>query len=64
MAVRKKNAELRVTGAKYPIKINGRKTSVCIDSGSPISIFTIGESAKTLGAVDIKFQENEPKDVL
>ena len=65
MAVRKKkNAELRVTGAKYPIKVNGRKTSVWVDSGSPISILTIGEPAKKLGAADIKLQENKPKDLV
>ena len=47
MAVRaKKNADLHVAGAKLPTKINGRKTSVGIDSGPPISIFTIGELRK------------------
>ena len=44
MAVRTKNhTELRVTEAKLPITINGRKTSVWIDSGSPISITAINE---------------------
>ena len=43
MAVRTKNqTELRVAEAKFLIRINGQKTSVWIDSGSPISKFTRG----------------------
>ena len=37
-----------------PIKINGKSTRVWIDSGSTISIFTIGELRRTLGASGIK----------
>ena len=63
MAVRaKKNAEFCVAGAKHPIKINGQKTSVWIDSGLPITNFTIGELRKTIGAAGIKLQEVDPKD--
>ena len=50
-------------GAKVPIKINGCKTSIWIDSASPISIFPIGEIRKTLHATCIKLQEIEPKDL-
>ena len=50
MSIRSKNrTALKAAGAKLPIAINGRKTSVWIDSGSPRSIFTIGELRKTLG---------------
>ena len=63
MAIRsKKNAELKVVGAKLSIKINGRKTTVWIDSGSLISLFTIGELRKTLGAAGINLQEVGSKD--
>ena len=49
MSIRSKNrTELKVAGAKLPIAINGKKTSVWIDSGSPMSIFTIGELRRTI----------------
>ena len=51
-----------MAGVKIPIEINGRKTSMWFDSGSPISIFTLGEFRKTLDAAGIKLQVVEPKD--
>ena len=39
----KKITELKTAGAQLPIRINGRASRVWIKSGSPISIFTIGE---------------------
>ena len=43
MAIKRKRVtELKVAGAQLPIKVNGKPTRVWIDSGSPISIFTIG----------------------
>ena len=55
MAIKhKRSTELKITGAQLPIKINGKSTRVWIDSGSPISIFTIGELRRTLGASGIK----------
>ena len=63
LAVRAKNrTELRVAEAKLPITINGRKTSVWIDSGSPISIFTNIELRRLLGAAGMRMQEVEPQD--
>ena len=58
MSIRSKNrTELRVAGAKLPIAIYGKKTSVWIDSGSPISIFRIGELKKTLSAAGTNLRE-------
>ena len=55
MAVRhKKFTELKVAGAQLPIRLNGKASRVWIDSGSPISIFTIGELRRTLGASRLK----------
>ena len=55
MAVRSKtHTELRVAEAKLPIMINGQKTSVWLDSVSPVSIFTVYELRKTLGAAGMK----------
>ena len=45
MAIKQKRVrELKVDGAQLPIKLNGKSTRVWIDSGSPISIFTIEEN--------------------
>ena len=55
LAVRlKKFTELKIAGAQLPIRINGRASRVWIDSGSPVSIFTIGELRRTLGASALK----------
>ena len=55
MAIKhKRSTELKIAGAQLPIKVNGKSTRVWIDSGSPISIFTIGELRRTLGASGIK----------
>ena len=55
MAIKHKRfTELKVTGAQLPIRINGKSARVWIDSGSPLSIFTIGELRRTLGASGIK----------
>ena len=55
MAIKHKRfTELKSAGAQLPIKINGISFRVWIDSGSPISIFTIGELRRTLGASNLK----------
>ena len=54
--------ELRVAGAKLPNAINGMITSVWIGSGSPISIFTIGELRRTLGSNGVHLSELAPED--
>ena len=59
---RKEEEELRVAGAKLALKINGKATQAWIDSGSPISIFTIGELKRTLGACNVQLKPLDPKD--
>ena len=54
--------ELKVAGAKMPIAINGKKTSVWVDSGSPKSIFTIEELRRTLGTSGVHLKELAPED--
>ena len=64
MAIRHKRfTELKVAGAQLPIKVNGKSTRVWIDSGSPISIFTIGELRKTLGASGVKLDTLSEEDI-
>ena len=63
MAIKsRKETELKVAGARLPIKINGRQTNVWIDSGSPISIFTVGELKRTLGTAGVNVKEPAPED--
>ena len=59
---RKEETELRVAGAKLALKINGKATQAWIDSGSPISIFTIGELKRTLGTANVQLKPLNPKD--
>ena len=46
--------ELEIAGAQLPIRINGEAARNGIDSGSPISIFIIGEIKPALGASILK----------
>ena len=63
MSIRSKNErELRVAGFKLPMAINGKKTRVWIDSASPISILTIEELKRTLGAAGVNLCDLTPKD--
>ena len=39
-----------------PIGIRGKAARVWIDNGSPITIFTVGELKKTLGASNMKLE--------
>ena len=55
MAVRHKNfTELKIAGAQLPICINGKASRVWLNGGSLISLFTIGELKRTLGALSLK----------
>ena len=63
MAIKHKRVtELKVAGAQLPIKVNGKSIRVGIDSGSPISIFTIGELRKTLGTSEVKLDHLTEED--
>ena len=63
MAIRsRRETELKVAGARLPIKVNGKQPNVWIDSGSPISIFTIGELKPTLGTAGVKVKAPAPAD--
>ena len=63
MAIRsRRETELKVAGARLPIKVNGKQPNVWIDSGSPISIFTVGELKPTLGTAGVKVKAPAPAD--
>ena len=58
----RKETELKVDGARLPIKINGRQTNVWIDNGSPISTFTVGELKRTLDTAGVNVKAPIPGD--
>ena len=63
MAIKsRKKTQLKVAGARLPIKINGVHTNVWINSGSPISIFTVGELKRTLGTAGENVKAPAPED--
>ena len=63
MAIKsRKETELKVAGARLPINVNEKQTNVWIDSGSTISIFTIGELKRTLGTVGVNVKAAAPED--
>ena len=63
MAIKsRRETELKVAGARLPIKINGKQTNVWIDSGSPISISTVGELKRTLDTAGVNVKAPAPED--
>ena len=63
MAIKsRRETELKVAGFRLPIKVNGNQTNVWIDSGSPISIFTIAELKRTLGTADVNVKAPAPEE--
>ena len=58
----RKATELKVAGAHLSVKINGRATRVWIDSGCPISNFTVGELRSTRVAQNVKLESLTPED--
>ena len=63
MAIKsRRETELKLAGARLPIKVNGKQTNAWIDSGSPISLFTIGELKRTLGTAGVNVKAPAPED--
>ena len=52
---RKKNeTELKIPGARVQVKVSGKKMWLWIDSGSPVTIFSINDLKTTLGKATVK----------
>ena len=63
MAIKNKRfTELKDARAQLPIRTIGKSTRVSIDSGSPISSFTIGELIRFLGASGVKLDALSNED--
>ena len=57
---RKRNeTELKLPGARVQVEISGKKMWLWIDSGSPVTIFSINELKETLGKANIQLQPSK-----
>ena len=63
MAIRrKKETVFKVAGPKLKIYINGHPMNIWIDSGSPISIFTLEDLRRTVGRAGINLKRDDTDD--
>ena len=57
---RKKNeTELKIPGARVQVEVSGKKMWLWIDSGSPVTIFSITDLQTTLGKANIQLQPSK-----
>ena len=57
---RKKNeTELKIPGARVQVEVSGKKMWLWIDSGSPVTIFSINDLKTTLGKPNIQLQPSK-----
>ena len=57
---RKKNqTELKIHGARVQVEVSGKKMWLWIDSGSPVTIFSINDLKTTLGKANIQLQPSK-----
>ena len=57
---RKKNlTELKITGARVQVEVSGKKMGLWIDSGSPVTIFSMTDLKPTLGKANIQLQPSK-----
>ena len=57
---RKKNVtELKIPGARVQVAVSGKKMWLWIDSGSPVTIFSMTDLKRTLGKANIQLQPSK-----
>ena len=57
---RKKNeTELKIPGARVQVELSGKKMWLWIDSGSPVTIFSMNDLKTTLGKANIQLQPSK-----
>ena len=61
MSIRKKRneTELKLLGARVQVEVSGKKMWLWIDSGSPVTIFSINDLKVTLGKANIQLQPSK-----
>ena len=59
-SIKKKNVtELKIPGARVQVEVLGRKMWLWVDSGSPVTIFSITDLKATLGKTNIQLQPSQ-----
>ena len=48
--------ELKISGAKVQVEVSGKKMWLWVDSGSPVTIFSMTELKATLGKTNFHLQ--------
>ena len=57
MSIKKKNVmELKIPGARVQVEVSGKKMWLWVDSGSPVTIFSMTDLKATLGKTNIQLQ--------
>ena len=60
MSIKKKNVtELKITGARVQVEVTGKKTWLWVDSGSPVTIFSMMDLKTTLGKTNIQLHSSQ-----
>ena len=58
---KRKVTELKIPGARVQVEVSGKKMWLWIDSGSPVTIFSMTDLKTTLGKANIQLQPSKDK---
>ena len=60
MSIKKKNVmEVKIPGARVQVEVSGRKMSPWVDSGSPVTIFSMTDLNATLSKTNFQLQPSQ-----
>ena len=60
MSIKKKNvSELKISGARVQVEVSGKKMWLWVDSGSPVTIFSMMDLKALLGKTNIQLQPSQ-----
>ena len=60
MSIKKKNiTELKIPGARVQVEVSGKKMWLWVNSGSPVTIFSMTDLKATLGKTNIQLQPSQ-----
>ena len=60
MSIKKKNVmEVKIPGARVEVEMSGRKMWLWVDSGSPVTIFSMKDLKATLGKSNFRLQPSQ-----
>ena len=60
MSIKKKNVmEVKIPGARVQVEVSGKKMWLWVDSGSPVTIFSMKDLKATLGKTNFRLQPSQ-----